>query len=85
MGNLGYTYHQLRQFQKAEELQVIALEKRKMFLGDNHPDTLRNMRNLASTYRCLDKLSEAEELETHVRDYEEALEGSGSEKFRSFR
>ncbi|KAJ7844962.1 hypothetical protein B0H13DRAFT_2286266 [Mycena leptocephala] len=85
MGNLGYTYHQLRQFQKAEELQVIALEKRKMFLGDNHPDTLRNMRNLASTYRSLDKLSEAEELETHVRNYEEALEGSVSEKFRSFR
>jgi hypothetical protein len=76
MGNLGRTYHQLGQFQKAEELQVIALEKRKIFLGDNHPATLHVMQNLALSYRCLGKLSEAEELETYVHGHEEALEGS---------
>ncbi|KAJ7819157.1 hypothetical protein B0H13DRAFT_2453612 [Mycena leptocephala] len=48
----------------AEELQVIALEKRKKVLGDNYPDTLHTMWILASTYRSLDKLSAAEELET---------------------
>ncbi|KAJ7866885.1 P-loop containing nucleoside triphosphate hydrolase protein [Mycena leptocephala] len=64
MGNLGWTYHQLGQFQKAEELQVIVLEKRKKLL--------------ALMFRSLDKLSEAEELEAHVRNYEEAFEGSVS-------
>ncbi|KAJ7904121.1 hypothetical protein B0H13DRAFT_2274711 [Mycena leptocephala] len=71
MSSLGCIYCQLGQFQKAEELQAIALERSKTFLGDNHPATLHTMRNLALTYRCLDKLSEAEELEAHVRDYEE--------------
>jgi hypothetical protein len=33
------------------------------------------MRNLALTYHSLNKLAEAEELETLVHDYEEALEG----------
>jgi hypothetical protein len=37
------------------------------------------MRNLAVTYRSLDKLPEAEELESLVHDYEEALEGSVNE------
>ncbi|KAJ7820288.1 hypothetical protein B0H13DRAFT_2451872 [Mycena leptocephala] len=76
MGNLGCTYHRLGQFQKAEELQAIALEKRKKLLGDNHPHTLHIMRNLELTYRCLDKLSKAEELETLVHDHDKALEGS---------
>jgi hypothetical protein len=55
------------------------LEKRKMVLGVNHPATLHTMRNLTSTYRCLDKLSEAEELETLVRDHEKALKVSANE------
>jgi hypothetical protein len=79
MGNLGWTYHQLRQFQKGEELQVIALEKRKKLLGDNHPATLHTMRNLALTYHCLGKLFEAEELETLAHKYKEAFEGSVNE------
>jgi hypothetical protein len=37
------------------------------------------MRNLVLTYRSLNKLAEAEELETLVHSYEEALEGSVSE------
>ncbi|KAJ7850251.1 hypothetical protein B0H13DRAFT_1905771 [Mycena leptocephala] len=94
MGNLAATYNRLGEFQqaeelevvvlekrkqKAEELQFIALEKRKKFLGDNHPDTLWTMRNLALTYHSLNKLSEAEELETYVRNYEEALKASVNE------
>jgi hypothetical protein len=48
-------------------------------LGDNHPYTLNTMWNLALTYHSLNKLSEAEELETYVHDYEEAPGGSVSE------
>jgi hypothetical protein len=66
MSNLGSTYHQLDEFQKAEALQIVVLEKRKKLLGDNHPHTLQTMRNLASTYRCLGKLSEAEELNNSI-------------------
>ncbi|KAJ7806675.1 hypothetical protein B0H13DRAFT_2485296 [Mycena leptocephala] len=60
---------------KAEELQVIVLEKSKRIQGANHPDTLWTMRTLASTYRCLGKLPEAEELET----LEKALKASANE------
>jgi hypothetical protein len=63
MVNLGKTYHKLGEFHKAEELGVLVLEKQKRVFGDDHPDTLRVIRNLALTYRCLNKLTEAEELE----------------------
>ena len=39
------------------------LEKWKQLLGDNHPHTLRNMGNLASTYTTQGKFKKAEELE----------------------
>jgi hypothetical protein len=67
MANLAATYSQLKEFTKAEELQVVVLEKQKQLLGDNHPDTLHAMENLASTYRSLDKLTKAEELEKFVK------------------
>ncbi len=79
MGNLGWTYHCIGEVQKAEEPQVVVLEKTKKVLGVNHPDTLRTMRNLASTYRCLGKLSEAEELEVCVRNYKKASKASANE------
>jgi hypothetical protein len=53
MGNLANTYSHLGEYQKAEELNVVVLEKQKQVLGENHPDTLRTMGNLASTYSHL--------------------------------
>ncbi|KAJ7101077.1 hypothetical protein C8R44DRAFT_946522, partial [Mycena epipterygia] len=47
---------------EAEELQVVVLERRRNLLGDNHPDTLQAMENLAVTYKKLGKLKEAKEL-----------------------
>jgi hypothetical protein len=73
MSNLAFTYHNLGDFYRAQELGIVVLEKRKQVLGDNHPESLRAMRNLALTYRRLDKLPEAEELEKLVCDHEEAL------------
>ncbi|KAF8177986.1 hypothetical protein K438DRAFT_1769819 [Mycena galopus ATCC 62051] len=60
----------LRQFKKAEQLQVVAVEKQRKLLGDNHPDTQLYMKNLAQTYRALDKQTEAEELEQCVMEEE---------------
>ncbi|KAF8144885.1 hypothetical protein K438DRAFT_1945281 [Mycena galopus ATCC 62051] len=53
----------LGQLENAEELQVVAVEKQRKLFGDNHPESQRYMRNLARTYRKLDKQTEAEELE----------------------
>ncbi|KAJ7713112.1 hypothetical protein B0H16DRAFT_1622812 [Mycena metata] len=59
MGNLASTYHGMSEFQKAEELEVPVLEKRRKLLGVDHPDTLRAMANLASTHYTLGDLNKA--------------------------
>ncbi|KAH8708390.1 kinesin light chain [Phaeosphaeriaceae sp. PMI808] len=50
----------------SEELFVHVMEMRKRVLGDEHPDTLTSMANLASTYRNQGRWKEAEELEVQV-------------------
>ena len=42
------------------------MEKRKQVLGDDHPDTLTSMENLASTYWNQGRWKEAEMLEMMV-------------------
>ncbi|KAJ7435004.1 hypothetical protein FB451DRAFT_1465790 [Mycena latifolia] len=51
---------------EAQELEVVVLEKRRKILGDNHPDTLHAMGNLAVTYRKLGQSKEAKELKVVV-------------------
>jgi tetratricopeptide (TPR) repeat protein len=63
MGSLVVTYYNLGQFMQAEQLEEGALEKYRKLLGEDHPNTIWIMRNLALTYRKLDKVPEAEELE----------------------
>ena len=53
---------------EAEALGVVVMEKRKHLLGEEHPDTLTTMGNLASTYRNQGKLKEAEALEVVVME-----------------
>jgi tetratricopeptide (TPR) repeat protein len=53
-------------YKEAEELQVQVIETRKRVLGDEHPDTLASIANLASTYRNQGRWKEAEELEVQV-------------------
>ena len=42
------------------------METRKRVLGDEHPDTLTSMANLAATYRNQGRWNGAEELEVQV-------------------
>ncbi|KAJ7716179.1 hypothetical protein B0H14DRAFT_3013094 [Mycena olivaceomarginata] len=49
MGNLANTHSALGEHQKAKELNTTVLEKQKQVLGNNHPDTLFTMGNLANT------------------------------------
>ena len=55
-------------WKKAEELQVRVMETTKRVLGEEHPDTLTSMANLASTYRNQGRWKEAEELEVRVME-----------------
>ncbi|KAJ7714227.1 hypothetical protein B0H14DRAFT_2413537 [Mycena olivaceomarginata] len=66
MGNLAWTYSALGEYQKAKELNLTVLEKRKQALGDNHPHTLLTMGNLAWTYSALGEHQKAKELNLTV-------------------
>jgi tetratricopeptide (TPR) repeat protein len=54
------------QYKRAEELQVQVMQTRKRVLGDEHPDTLVSMNNLASTYKSQGRWKDAEELQVQV-------------------
>ncbi len=49
-------------FDKAQEMAEASLQARVRILGEDHPDTLSSMTNLASTYQEQGRLAEAEEL-----------------------
>jgi tetratricopeptide (TPR) repeat protein len=53
-------------YNEAEELFEQVMETRKRVLGDEHPDTLASMANLASTYWNQGRWKEAEELNMQV-------------------
>ncbi|KAJ7848965.1 hypothetical protein B0H14DRAFT_2314414, partial [Mycena olivaceomarginata] len=48
-------------YKQCEKLSEGVLEEQKQFLGDNHPDTLLAMGNLASTYSYLGEHQKAKE------------------------
>ena len=51
MNNLGSVYNQQGKYSEGEILLKRCLDKRKIVLGENHPDTLSTMSNLASAYQ----------------------------------
>jgi hypothetical protein len=55
-------------YKAAGELFVQVMETTKRVLGDEHPDTLTSMANLASTYRNQGRWNEAEKLEVQVME-----------------
>ena len=50
MANLASTYRNQERWTEAEQIEVQVLETRKRVLGEEHPNTLSSMANLASTY-----------------------------------
>ncbi|KAJ7101043.1 hypothetical protein C8R44DRAFT_946431, partial [Mycena epipterygia] len=59
----------------AEQLEVVVLRQQRHILGDDHPDTLDVMGNLAVTYEHLGKLKEAVELGVSVLEKVESVLG----------
>jgi len=53
---------------EAEELQVLVVEMMTRVLGQEHPDSLTSMDNLALTYHHQGRLKEAEDLEELVME-----------------
>jgi len=59
MANLASTYRHQGRWKEAEELDVQVVEKRKRVLGQEHPDTLTSMNNLAWTLKSQGRDDEA--------------------------
>ncbi|KAJ7105219.1 hypothetical protein C8R44DRAFT_858607 [Mycena epipterygia] len=75
MNNLGMTYYSLGKLVEAEAAQVVVLNKRKIDLGEEHPDTLISMNNLATIYGALTRWTEAEELQLTVLEKRRKIMG----------
>ena len=62
-------------YNESEELFVQVMETRKRVLGEEHPDTLSSIANLASTYRNQGRWKEAEELFVQVMEMRKRVLG----------
>ncbi|KAF7333618.1 FabD/lysophospholipase-like protein [Mycena sanguinolenta] len=68
-------YRDAGQYTKAQELEVAEVERCKNCLGDDHPDTLQAMHNLAMTYDESGQFEEAEKLYVVVLERRQKLLG----------
>jgi len=64
--HIAHIYGEAGHLKETEALEVMAMEKRKQVLGDDHPDTLASMVNLAGTYWEQGRWTDAEALELVV-------------------
>lgn len=89
MHHLAGTYHNLGQsesaiaffnLKKAKELELVVLEKREKILGEDHPDTLGVMHDLAITCYCLRQWKEAEELQVVLLEKQKKIFGTDHPK-----
>ncbi|KAJ7865950.1 acyl transferase/acyl hydrolase/lysophospholipase [Mycena leptocephala] len=72
----AYVYFDSGRFREAESLGDVVLEKQMQMLGADHPDTLKAMANLATTYRQLGRYKEAEPLQSIVLEKRKQLLGA---------
>jgi hypothetical protein len=73
--HIGRVYAEQEHWKDAEAIAVMMVERGKQFLGDDHPDTLTSMGDLASTYRNQGHLKEAEALDLVVMEKRKQLFG----------
>ncbi|KAK4119091.1 hypothetical protein N657DRAFT_650498 [Parathielavia appendiculata] len=59
MANLASTYQNQGRWKEAESLEVQVMETSKRVLGEEHPDTLTSMANLAHTWKSQARLGDA--------------------------
>ena len=69
MMSIAMTYCGLGQDnQQAERLHKENIEKQKAVLGEDHPDTILSLMNLANAYKLQFKLKEAKEIYEEIVD-----------------
>ncbi|KAJ7927274.1 hypothetical protein B0H13DRAFT_2556647 [Mycena leptocephala] len=71
----GLVCDQAGRYTEAESLQMAVLDKKQQLMGDNHPDTLRIMGDLAITYHKLGQLTKAEEIMVVMLEKQKQLLG----------
>ncbi|CAG1961496.1 unnamed protein product [Fusarium graminearum] len=80
MGDLAWAYNERGQYNEAKSFYQTALNLRRQVLGDNHPDTIATMENLATIQENLQRYgcrAESSEL-LSVAETEGEKEESGS-------
>ena len=73
---IGMTYRDLGLYREAQPQLEKALSLRRRLLGDDHPDTLASMGDLAVLYRDLSKPAEAESLLANVLNVQRRVLGA---------
>src|SRR5260221_422024 len=73
--NLVFMYSEQGRWRDAEVYGVVAMERSKELLGENHPYTLSSMANLAITYGNQGRWKDAEVLEVEVMERRKELLG----------
>jgi len=73
--NLSFFYHEQGRWRDAEVYGVVAMDERRQVLGEDHPDTLSSMGDLAITYRKQGRLKDAEVLAVAVMEKRKELLG----------
>jgi tetratricopeptide (TPR) repeat protein len=68
LNNIGYTYGELGNHNKALEYKTKALEIRQKSLGDDHPDVANSLNNIGYTYGELGNHNKALEYQTKALD-----------------
>jgi len=75
LARIGRYHWEEGRSKEAEELEVQVLDLRKSVLGEKHPDTIRAMANLASTWQQQGRSDEAERLKVQVLDLQKSVLG----------
>jgi tetratricopeptide (TPR) repeat protein len=68
-------YYEHGRLNLAKKLQLQVMEERTRALGEDHPDTLRSMSNLANTYWSQGRFTEAEQLRAQILGTRERVLG----------
>ncbi|KAJ7479582.1 hypothetical protein FB451DRAFT_1031617 [Mycena latifolia] len=74
-GILAMIYGRKGDFHRKREIEEVVLSRRTELLGEEHPNTLSAMANLAVTLSALGQSSKAEELKTIVLDKRRQIQG----------
>ncbi|KAL2036638.1 hypothetical protein N7G274_010664 [Stereocaulon virgatum] len=75
IAEFALVFSEAGRWKEAEELRVQVVEITKRVLGQEHPETLTSMSNLASTYRNQGRWKEAEQLEVQVAEIRKRVLG----------